>query len=78
MKGSQARENRALAEASNLLGCKENNKNPVESWLTPHVGGSPVGLVHLWTDQRIPGPVSCHCRGGSLETPPRWHATIGY
>ncbi len=24
------------------------------SWLTPHVGGSPVGLVHLWTDQRIP------------------------
>ncbi len=24
----------------------------------PQVGGSPVGLVHLWTDQRIPGPVS--------------------
>ncbi len=36
----------------------------------------PVGLVHLWTDQRIPGPVPCCCPGGSLETPPRWHATI--
>ena len=24
-------------------------------------GVSHVGLVHLWTDQRIPGPVSCHC-----------------
>ena len=35
-----------------------------------------VGLVHLWMDQRIPGPVSCRCRGGSLETPPCWHATI--
>ncbi len=22
-----------------------------------------VGLVHLWTDQRIPGPVSCRCPG---------------
>ena len=32
-------------------------------------------LVHLWTDQRIPGPVSCRCPGGLLETPPRWHAT---
>ena len=31
---------------------------------------------YLWTDQRIPGPVSCRCPGGSLETPPRWHATI--
>ncbi len=30
----------------------------------------------LWTDQRIPGPVSCRCPGGLLETPPRWHATI--
>ncbi len=35
-----------------------------------------VGLVHLWTDQRIPGPVSCRCPSGLLETPPRWHATI--
>ncbi len=35
-------------------------------------------LVHLWTDQRIPGPVSCRCPSGSLETPPRWHATIYY
>ncbi len=33
-------------------------------------------LVHLWTDQRIPGPMSCRCPSGSLETPPRWHATI--
>ncbi len=24
---------------------------------------------------RIPGPVSCRCPSGSLETPPRWHAT---
>ena len=24
----------------------------------------------------IPGPVSCRCPSGSLETPPRWHATI--
>ncbi len=24
----------------------------------------------------IPGPVSCHCPGSSLETSPRWHATI--
>ena len=32
--------------------------------------------VHLWTDQRIPSPVSCRCPGGSLETPPRWHATM--
>ena len=24
----------------------------------------------------IPGPVSCRCPGGLLETPPRWHATI--
>ena len=35
-----------------------------------------VGLVHLWTDQRIPGPMSCRCPSGSLEDPPRWHATI--
>ncbi len=35
-----------------------------------------IGLVHLWTDQRIPGPVSCRCPGGSLDTPPRWHVTI--
>ena len=28
--------------------------------------------------QRIPGDVSCRCPGGSLETPPRWHATIYY
>ncbi len=35
-----------------------------------------VGLVHLWTDQRIPGPVSCRCLSGSLETLPRWHATV--
>ncbi len=33
-------------------------------------------LVHLWTDQRIPGPVSCRCPSGLLETPSRWHATI--
>ena len=39
-------------------------------------GGSRVGLVHLWTDQRIPGPVSCRCPGGLLETLPRWHVTI--
>ncbi len=45
-------------------------------WLTPLVGGPLVGLVHLWTDQRIPGPVSCRCPGGLWETPPRWHATI--
>ena len=32
--------------------------------------------VHLWKNQRIPGPVSCRCPGGSLETPLRWHATI--
>ncbi len=25
-----------------------------------------LGLVHLWTDQRIPGPVSCRC------PEPRW------
>ena len=48
----------------------------MESWLTPQVEGSPVGLVHLWTDQRIPGPVSCCCPSGSMETPPRWHVTI--
>ena len=35
-------------------------------------------LVHLWTDQRITGPVCCWCPGGLLETPPRWHATICY
>ena len=23
--------------------------------------GSMARLVHLWTDQRIPGPVSCRC-----------------
>ncbi len=36
-------------------------------------------IVHLWTDQRIPDPVSCRCpepRVGLLETPPRWQATI--
>ena len=26
--------------------------------------------------KRIPGPVSCRCPGGSLETPPRWHVTV--
>ncbi len=46
------------------------------SFLAPQVGGSPVGLVHLWTDQRIPGPMSCRCLSGLLETLPRWHATI--
>ena len=25
---------------------------------------------------RIPVPMSCHCPGGLLETPPCWHATI--
>ncbi len=38
----------------------------------------PLGLVHLWTDQRTPDPVSCRCpepRVGLLETPPCWHAT---
>ncbi len=38
-----------------------------------------IGLVDLWTDQRIPDPVSCRCPEptvGLLETPPRWHATI--
>ena len=38
-----------------------------------------IGLVDLWTDQRIPDPVSCQCpepRVGLLETPHRWHATI--
>ncbi len=33
----------------------------------------------MWTDQRIPDPVSCRCpepRMGLLETPPRWHATV--
>ncbi len=45
------------------------------------MAGSPMNrpgqyLVDQWTDQRIPGPVSCRCPGGSLETPPRWHATI--
>ncbi len=49
---------------------------PFLKFLPPQVGGSHVGLVHLWTDQRIPGPVSCRCPGGSLETPPRWHVTI--
>ena len=45
---------------------------------TFYLGGYLVclGLVHLWTDQRIPGPVSCRCPGGSLETLPRWYATI--
>ena len=41
------------------------------AYLAPQVGGSLVGLVHLWTDQRIPGPVSCCCpepRVGLLET----------
>ncbi len=33
-------------------------------------------FLYLWTDQRIPGPVSCLCTSGSLETPPRWHATV--
>ena len=33
-------------------------------------------IIHLWTDQRIPGPVSCRCPNGLLETPPRWQATI--
>ncbi len=35
-----------------------------------------LGLVHLWTDQRIPGPVSCCCPSGLLETPSRWHGTV--
>ena len=35
-----------------------------------------LGGYLLWMDQRIPGPVSCRCPSGSLETPPRWHATI--
>ena len=38
-----------------------------------------IGLVHLWTDQRIPEPMSCRCpepRVGLLETLPRWHVTI--
>ena len=39
-------------------------------------GESNVQFVHLWTDQMSPGPVSCRCPGGSLETPPRCHATI--
>ena len=38
-------------------------------------GGSPVGLVHLWTYQRIPGPVSWRCPGGLLGTTPHWHTT---
>ncbi len=43
---------------------------------TSEKGESSVRFVHLWTDQRIPGPVSCRCPSGLLETPPRWHATI--
>ncbi len=39
-------------------------------FLTPQVGGSLVGLVHLWTDQRITGPVSCCRLCGSLESRP--------
>ncbi len=38
-----------------------------------------LNFYHLWTDLRIPDPVSCRCtepRVGLLETPPRWHATI--
>ncbi len=45
-------------------------------WLSSLLIVKCLGLVHLWTDQRIPGPVSCRCPNGSLETPPRWHATI--
>ena len=26
--------------------------------------------------ESIPGPVSCRCPGGLLETPARWHKTI--
>ncbi len=33
-------------------------------------------FIHLLTDQRIPGPVSCRCLNGLLETPSRWHVTI--
>ncbi len=32
------------------------------SWLTPKVGGPLVGLVHLWTDQRISGDQSVAAR----------------
>ena len=34
--------------------------------------------INVWTDQRIPDPVSCRCpepRLGLLETLPRWHTT---
>ncbi len=37
-----------------------------------------IGGFHLWTDQMIPGPVSCRCpepRVGLMETLPRWHTT---
>ena len=36
------------------------------------------GLVHLFTDYRVNGPclVAARSQGSSLETPPRWHATI--
>ena len=36
---------------------------PIMRWrqLWENIGGSAVGLVHLWTDQRIPGPLSCRC-----------------
>ncbi len=44
-------------------------------WLIRSLSRS-VGLVHLWTDQRIPGHVSCRCPSDSLETPPCWHTTI--
>ncbi len=34
--------------------------------------------IHLYIHEEtlIPGPVSCRCPSGLLETPPRWHATI--
>ncbi len=57
-----------------LLYFKENNvSHTAEIYM-----GTFISLSFLWTDQMIPGPVSCRCPSGSLETPPRWHATIYY
>ncbi len=36
--------------------------------------GSFLFKIFAWVT--VPGPVSCRCPGGLLETPPRWHATI--
>ncbi len=38
-------------------------------WLSSLIGPPVDGPKDPW-------PVSCRCPSGSLETPPRWHATI--